>query len=127
MYICNECIEDCGAVRFQAAREDRPDRFKTNILCIYVYIYIYICVIISHVYICIYIYIYIYTYYLSPLSDGSSDKASLHRRPYSQYTHDFNSQNFKLRASNTGTAASAHFKMPFESSNLPGSGSTFPE
>ena len=37
-------------------------------------------------------------------------------------SHTLNSQHFKLRVSNPGTVACVHFKLPFESSNLPGAG-----
>ena len=36
--------------------------------------------------------------------------------------HNFNLSNFKSRVSNPRTIANAYFKMPFESSNLPGPG-----
>ena len=41
-------------------------------------------------------------------------------------SHKFNSQNFKLRVSNPRTIAYFHFKMLFESSDLPGAGQFFP-
>ena len=37
-------------------------------------------------------------------------------------SHNFNSQNVKLRVSNLRTIACVRFKVPFESSNLPGAG-----
>ena len=42
-------------------------------------------------------------------------------------SHKFNGQHFKCRVSNPRTIAYAHFKMPFESSSLPGAGHIFPD
>ena len=42
-------------------------------------------------------------------------------------SHNFNSHNFKLRASSPRTIAFFHFNMPFESSHLPGAGPMFPD
>ena len=39
--------------------------------------------------------------------------------------HNFNSHNFNLRVSNPRTVAYSHSNVPFESSNLPGSGRTY--
>ena len=41
--------------------------------------------------------------------------------------HKFDSQSFKLRVSNPRTVAYARFKMPLESSSLPGAGHMFPD
>ena len=42
-------------------------------------------------------------------------------------SHNLNSQSFKLRASNPRTIAYVHFNTPFESSDLPGAGTIFPD
>ena len=44
-----------------------------------------------------------------------------------QATVSYHSQNFKLRVSNSRSVAYVDFKMPFESSNIPGSGPNFPD
>ena len=48
-----------------------------------------------------------------------------HTYTYLFSSHNFNSQDFKLRVSNPRTIAYVQFNMPFKSSNLPGSGPIF--
>ena len=47
--------------------------------------------------------------------------------PLAGSSHNLNLQKFKLRASNPRTIAYAHFKMPFESSDLPVAEPIFPD
>ena len=50
------------------------------------------------------------------------------RRPtYTVSSHNSNSHSFKLRVSNPRPIAFVHLNMPFESSNLAGSGPNFPD
>ena len=75
--------------------------------------YVYTIIIIIVIFIChIHIYIYIYTY------------ICLYIYKHTVSFHNFNSHNFTLRVSNPRAVAYSHFSMPFESSNLPGSGRT---
>ena len=65
-------------------------------------------------------------------SEGDSMMAPLVLTPFvrNQYgqlvgSHNFDSQHFKSRVSNTRTVAHFHFEVPPESSNLPGLGPFF--
>ena len=96
-------------------------------MCVYIYIYTY-----THIHVYTYTHIHIRRA-VEPL-EGQLNclSPSLARRPHLETlptvsSHNFDSQTFKLRVSNPRTTAYCHFKMPFESSNLPGAGPIFPD
>ena len=55
----------------------------------------------------------------------SSAPWAARREAPTESSHGFNSQKFESRVSNPRTNADVHFKMAFESSNLPGAGPIF--
>ena len=85
----------------------------------------------GYVYICICVYIYIYIYievWIFHVGVGLSNVAFARRSKASTVSsHNFHLHNFKFGVSNSRTIAYAHFKLPFESSDLPGAGPIFPD
>ena len=120
--------------------------FWKKCMCIYIYIYIYTHIHIqsyTYIYIYIYTYIYIYIYiYISPFGGRRVWLALAHRPSSMVLTTILRSlarsrdseilecgqfSQLKLRVSNPGAIAYVHFKLPFESSDLPGAGPFFPD